>query len=74
MAIEFAKAYKNFQKFEQQKEMSRSSADNARASSGLLAPRANRRTEQASGNSELDKIAGYVQQIRKHRMKYRNGE
>lgn len=74
MAIEFAKAYKNFQKFEQQKEMSKSSSDTARSSNGLLAPRANRRTEQESGNSELDKVAGYVQQIRKHRMKYTNGE
>jgi len=74
MAIEFAKAYKNFQKFEEQKEMSKGSSESSRASSGLLAPRANRKTEQATGSSELDKVAGYVQQIRKHRMKYRNGK
>ena len=74
MAPEFVKAYQNFLKFEEEREMSRNLSDKSRSNSGLLAPRASRRTEQASGYSELDKVADYVQRIRGHRMRLKNGE
>ena len=75
MAMEFVRAYKNFQKFEEERSATRSSKESTgRSGTGLLAPRANRGTEQAPQSSELDKVANYVQQIRKHRMKLKNGE
>lgn len=74
MSVEFVKAYKNFNSFIEERDKRNSSKDNDKLSTGLLAPRANRRTEQPASASELDKVADYVQQIRKHRMKLKNGE
>ena len=73
MSVEFVKAYKNFNSFLDERNKRNSSKDSDK-STGLLAPRANRRTEQTANASELDKVADYVQQIRKHRMKLKNGE
>ena len=72
MSIEFAKAYKNYERFEQERdEMSTVSAP--RSSGGLLSPKQSA-SPQRKGGSELDKVADYVQQIRKHRMKIKNGK
>lgn len=71
MGIEFAKAYKNYQKFEEEREQNKMPVQSS--SKGLLAPRGGSRMPQQK-NSELDKVADYVQQIRKHRMKIRNDQ
>lgn len=76
MSIEFAKAYKNFQSFDMER-TKRKEGDRKTErspSTGLLAPRTNRSTEQPKNATELDKVSDYVQQIRKHRMKLKNGE
>lgn len=72
MSIEFAKAYKNFQKFEEEREQRDTPV--APASKGLLSPRGGSSRMQSQGTTELDKVADYVQQIRKHRMKIRNDQ
>jgi len=68
MSIEFAKAYKNFQKFEEERSMQNAESNSERKNIGLLTPRTPRKMNSTSG-TELDKVADYVQQIRKHRMK-----
>ena len=72
MSIEFAKAYKNFQKFEEEREQRKMPVQSS--SKGLLAPRGAGAKMSQQKNSELDKVADYVQQIRKHRMKIRNDQ
>lgn len=68
MGIEFAKMYKNYQKFEREMEESGSAQDD-NPRSGLLARRSGPQQKMGqTGNTELHKVAGYVQQIRKHRM------
>lgn len=74
MGIEFAKAYKNYERFEQEREESMTAKNSARSTSGgLLSPKQSA-MPQKRGGSELDKVADYVQQIRKHRMKIKNGK
>lgn len=76
MSMEFVKAYKNFQKYEQERGEMASRSDDSERSTGLLAPRSRRALEtsgQQSQRTELDKVADYVQQIRKHRMRMQDG-
>ena len=75
MSMEFVKAHKNFEKFMEERDNTNNKAPER--SGGLLSPRGgmrNRMPQSESGVSELDKVAGYVQQIRKHRMKLNNGD
>ena len=68
---ELTRAYNNFLKYEEEKKNRDKSLSTAKASTGLLAPRASRpANKNNAGNSkasELDKVAEYVSRIRKYR-------
>jgi len=61
------KAYNNFLKYEAEKGSRDEQLSTAKASSGLLAPRAKKMTKSSGKKSEMDKVTEYVQLIRKHR-------
>jgi hypothetical protein len=71
--MEFVKAQKNFERFMSERETAPKVAqEDERRMGGLLSPRGGMRRNILQNNSEtteLDKVAGYVEQIRKHRMK-----
>lgn len=77
MSIEFAKAYKNFDKFHEERVSSNSatnSSDKSKMAGGLLAPRTPRQNPDKPAQTELDKVSMYVDQIRQRRMKIKNGK
>jgi len=77
MSIEFAKAYRNFEKFHEERSARNSemsSANSAKMTGGLLSPRSPKQNMNQSAKTELDKVSMYVEQIRQRRMKIRNGK
>ena len=77
MSIEVAKAYKNFEKFYEERSARNSeisSSEKSKMTGGLLAPRAPRQNMNQPAQTELDKVSMYVEQIRERRMKIKNGK
>ena len=64
---QITKAYNNFLKFEKEKKTSNSKPSSENSSTGLLSRRNPSSKKSGEKVTELDKVAEYVQRIRKHR-------